>query len=69
MGMYINYRRMVTEMARKCMGVKDLAASAGVSTSAIYAAQQGKKTRPQTAGKIAAALGLDVAELLEEAGA
>ena len=67
--MCINNRRMLTEMARKCLGVGDLATNAGVSASAIYAAQQGKQIRPQTAGKIAAALGLDVEELLEEAGA
>ncbi len=67
--MCLNNHRLIMEMARKCLSAQNLAEQAGVSRSAIYAAQQKKQIRPQTAGKIAAALGLDVEELLEEAGA
>lgn len=67
--MVLNYSRILKELARKCIGIGDLSNLAGVSPSAIYSVQRGKKLRPQTAGKIAAALGLDVEELLEEADA
>ena len=67
--MRIDRNKMIKAMARKQMNIKDLAEKSGVSISALTKIGKGSITRPKLAGKIAAALGLDVEELLEEAGA
>lgn len=49
--------------ARACMGQKDLEA-AGISKGTLCRAMQ-KEILPETAGKIAKALGVDVTEIIE----
>lgn len=49
--------------ARACMGQKDLVA-AGIPKGTLCAALTGN-VKPETAGKIAKALGVDVTEIIE----
>ena len=49
--------------ARACMGQKDLEA-AGIPKGTLCTALRGK-VKPETAGKIAKALGVDVTEIIE----
>lgn len=49
--------------ARACMGKKELI-KAGISQGTLSRALQ-KNIRPETAGKIAKALGVDVTEIIE----
>ena len=65
----INRVKLISIMAERRMSSIELSASAGISRSTITAVRNGKSCNEKTLGKIAAALGLDVAELLEEAGA
>ena len=50
--------------ARACMGQKDLEA-AGLTKGTLCRAIGGGDVRPETAGKIARALGVDVTEIIE----
>lgn len=50
--------------ARACMGQKDLEA-AGITKGTLCRAIGGGDVRPETAGKIARALGVDVTEIIE----
>lgn len=50
--------------ARACMGQKDLVA-VGISKGTLCRIIGGKDLRPETAGKIAKALGVDVTEIIE----
>ncbi len=67
--MKLDRNKMIKAMARMQMNFKDLAEKSGVSISTLNKIGKGGVTRPKAAGMIAAALGLDVEELLEEAGA
>ena len=49
--------------ANACMSIKDLVA-AGIPRDTLYRAER-KNVRPETAGKIAEALGVDVTEIIE----
>ena len=51
--------------ARACMGQKDLEA-AGIPKGTLCRIVGGGDMRPETAGKIAKALGVDVTEILED---
>lgn len=62
--MKINKEKYLLAQARACMGTKDLVES-GIPRGTlcrIFTAD----VRPETVGKIARALGVDVAEILEE---
>lgn len=50
--------------ARACMGQKDLEA-AGITKGTLCRAIGGGDVQPETAGKIARALGVDVTEIIE----
>ena len=66
--MKVNLESMEIAMARACVAPKELAAMAGVTHDAIVKiiGDRTKKPRPQTLGKIARALGVDVTELIEK---
>ncbi len=49
--------------ARTCMGQKDLVA-AGIAKGTLCQAIGGAELRPETVGKIARALGVDVTEII-----
>ena len=52
-------------MARACMDSKDLPAAAQLPRPTVNNAICGRSVRPKTAGRIAKALGCDVADILE----
>ena len=53
-------------MARACMESRDLPAAAGLPRPTVQNAVVGKSVRPATLGRIAKALGVDPAELIQE---
>lgn len=66
--MKISVRKLSVETARKCWDSKVLREKAEISTQTIQNIKHGKEVLPITAGKIARALGVDVADLLENKG-
>ncbi len=66
--MKISVQKLSVETARKCWDSKVLRERAGISTQTIQNIKRGKEVLPITAGKIARALGVDVADLLETKG-
>lgn len=67
MSVRINRVALVAEMARKDMTCKKLVELSGVSRVTVTAARSGKSVSQATAEKLAAGLGVDPAELIEEA--
>lgn len=61
--MRIDRKKYMLARARACMGQKDLV-EAGISEGTLCAALKGN-VKPETAGKIAKALGVDVTEIIE----
>lgn len=57
--------KMLIIMAEKGMYQKDLAEAAAMSRGNLSTIINGKRCRPETAIKIARALGVDVTEILE----
>lgn len=64
--MRIDRIKFISEMARKDLTNIRLAEKAGVSRVTVSALRCGKTCTPETASKIARALGVDVAEIMEE---
>lgn len=62
--MKINKEKYLLARAKACMGPKELVA-AGIPRGTLYSVFKGE-VRPETAGKIARALGVDVAEIIED---
>lgn len=65
--MRIDRIKLIAEMARKNLKVKDLARLAGISRMTVTAVRGGKSCTSSTAAHIARALGVDVTEIMEEA--
>lgn len=61
--MKLDRNKYLLARARACMGQKDLEA-AGIPKGTLCRAMSGD-IRPETAGKIAKALGVDVTEIIE----
>lgn len=61
--MKLDRKKYMIARARACMGQKDLVA-AGIPKGTLCAALRGS-IKPETAGKIAKALGVDVTEIIE----
>lgn len=59
----LDRKKYMLARARACMGQKDLVA-AGIPRGTLCAALKGN-IKPETAGKIAKALGVDVTEIIE----
>lgn len=53
-------------MARACMNPQDLAKAAEMPPQTVNGVLRGRSIRPATIGKIARALGVDVAEIIKE---
>lgn len=64
--MKINKQKLDLALARKCWNQRDLHKSGNVSAQTILNLNKGKNILPATAGKIAAALGVDVTEIIED---
>lgn len=64
--MKVNRQKLKLAMARACMESADLATAAQMPRPSLNNAISGKNIRPATLGKIARALGVDPADLIEE---
>ena len=64
--MKIETRTLENEIARRAMSYKDIAMLAGITERTLQAARNGSEIRTATAGRIAAALGVDVETLTKE---
>ena len=62
--MKLDRKKYMLARARACMGQKDLEA-AGIPRGTLCRIVGGGDMRPETAGKIAKALGVDVTEIIE----
>lgn len=62
--MKLDRKKYMLARARACMGQKDLEA-AGISKGTLCRIVGGGDMRPETAGKIAKALGVDVTEIIK----
>lgn len=66
--MKISKTKLNIALARKCWNQRDLRDNAVVSSQTVLNINNGKSVMPATVGKIAAALGVDVTELIEDEG-
>ena len=55
-----------TRAAEKQLNYKQLAIAAGITEKTLYAARSGAQIRTDTAGRIAAALGVPIHHLIEK---
>lgn len=62
--MKLDRKKYMLARARACMGQKDLEA-AGIPRGTLCRIVGGGDMRPETAGKIAKALGVDVTDIIE----
>ena len=62
--MKLNKEKFNLAKARTCRGTKELEA-AGIPRGTLCTAISGKNVRPETIGKIAKALGVDVTEIID----
>jgi len=62
--MKINRKKLELAKARACMGQKEIVA-AGFSAGTLTNAMTGKNIKPETAGRRAKVLGVDVLEIIE----
>ena len=64
--MKTNRKRLELAMARACMSTADLQKATGMPRPTINNAISGRGMRPDTMGRIAKALSVDVAEIIED---
>lgn len=63
--MKIDREKFLIARARACMGQKDFE-KVGIPKGTLCRAMSGRGLKPETLGKIAKALGVDVTEILED---
>lgn len=66
--MKVSREKLNLAMARACMNTADLADAAGLPRPTVNNVVVGKSVRPGTLGRIARALGVDPADILDEDG-
>lgn len=66
--MKVDRKKIKVIMARACMSSSDIARAAHMSESTTKNVIYGRNVRPCTLGKVAAALGVDVTEIMETEG-
>ena len=64
--MKANKNKLRLAMARACMNPQDLAKAAEMPPQTVNGVLRGRNVRPATLGRIAKALDVDVAEILEK---
>lgn len=64
--MKVDKKKAQLAMARAYMNAKDLAVAAGISYQTIRQILNERNTRPDSLGRIAKALGVDVTEIMKE---
>jgi len=62
--MKVDLKKMDILLARRCMSLADL--QPGVSTQTLARIRKGVNITPKTLGRLAAALGVDVREIMKE---
>lgn len=62
-------KKMNYALARACMNPQDLARAAQMPPQTVNGVLRGKSVRPATLGRLARALAVDVAEIVEEENA
>ena len=62
--MKINSKKLELAKARACMGQKEIVA-AGCPAGTLTNAMTGKNVKPETAGRLAKVLGVDVLDLID----
>lgn len=62
--MKINRKKLELAKARACMGQKEIVA-AGFPAGTLTNAMTGKNVKPETAGRLAKVLGVDVLDLID----
>lgn len=63
--MRISTTKIATELARKGMNYTQLSKRAGIARQTMSTINTRKTCKPETAGKLAAALGCDVTDLIQ----
>ena len=64
--MKIEKRIIENEIARQARSYKDVATAAGITEKTLQKARRGAEIQPATAGRIAAALGVPIDELISD---
>ena len=64
--MRIDNHKLDLLLARRCMSRRDLRDCNGASPQTMQRIGKGEDIKPKTAGRIARALGVDVAEIIEQ---
>lgn len=64
--MNLDKARLAIAMARNGINFQALAKLSGISRATLSYINNGKSCKPEVAGKIAAALGVDVMDIIEE---
>lgn len=59
-------KKVALSMARACMDIKDLAVAANMPRPTLCGVLAGRGARLSTIGKIAKALGVDVADIVDD---
>ena len=62
--MKLNRKKFDLARAQACKGTKELEAS-GISRGTLCSLMAGRSARPETVGRIAKALGVDVTEIID----
>lgn len=63
--MTANKDKLTIAMARACMNAQDLAKAAEMPPQTVNGVIRGRSVRPATLGKVARALGVDPADLID----
>ena len=66
-GMKLDFEKIRVICARKCLNMGDVLKAAKMSTFTGKKIRENKEVRTKTAGKLAAALGVDVTEIMTSA--
>lgn len=64
--MKANRKKLELAMARKCMSTADLTVAAGMKRPTLNNVITGRDVRPNTFGRVAKALGVDVTDIMED---
>ncbi len=67
--MKANRKAIELAMARACMNASDIANKADMPEMTVKNVLSGRGVKPRTLGKVARALGVDPAEIIEQEGA
>ena len=64
--MRIEKYKLETEIAAQARSYKHVATAAGITERTLSRARNGREIRPETAGRIASALGVNITDLVKE---